>query len=213
VALGDEACLRAMLAFESALARAQAEAGVIPAAPPKRSRPPARAACSTWRRSSRRQALGEPGGPLVEALRAEVRRYSPHAALHVHFGATSQDVLDTALALSMRTCLEEATACCSPPCVAHGKGAGAPCDADVGAHADAAGDADHRGTEDRALGARPAFGARPARQAREGIAVQFGGPVGALESLGGRGPDVRRALAGRLGLADAIAGTRIAATG
>jgi 3-carboxy-cis,cis-muconate cycloisomerase len=35
-----------------------------------------------------------------------------------------------------------------------------------------------------------------------GLAVQFGGPVGALEALGARGPAVRHRIATRLGLAD-----------
>src|SRR5690606_19341215 len=38
--------------------------------------------------------------------------------------------------------------------------------------------------------------------ALEGLAVQFGGAVGTLEKLSGRGPAVRAALAAELGLAD-----------
>ncbi len=46
--------------------------------------------------------------PLVAMLRAEVAKRPGNAARSVHFGATSQDVLDTANALCLKACLEEA---------------------------------------------------------------------------------------------------------
>ncbi|WP_043737382.1 lyase family protein [Nocardia asiatica] len=46
------------------------------------------------------EAVGNPVGPLISALRAEVP--NPEAAALVHFGLTSQDVLDTALVLLTR---------------------------------------------------------------------------------------------------------------
>lgn len=208
VALGDAACLKAMLAFESALARAQAEAGVIPGGAANAIEAAAvRGAFDMAALVAAGKRSASLAVPLVEALRDEVRRYSPHAAVHVHFGATSQDVLDTALALCVRACLEDADAVLRDAVAALAVKARA-----------------HRATFmlGRTL-MQPALpitaGVKIARWAhalrgerarlarsRERITVQFGGPVGALESMGGRGPAVRAAIAARLGLADGIAG-------
>ena len=45
--------------------------------------------------------------PLVKQLTAEVAKQNPEAAKFVHWGATSQDVIDTALVLQMRDGLRE----------------------------------------------------------------------------------------------------------
>src|SRR5438067_732345 len=108
-AFAAPAFVRAMLAFESALARAQAEEGVIP----EPSAAAIGAACAAIRIDEERLvAEGKRSAtlavPLVEMLRAELSSRSKDAAMHVHFGATSQDVLDTAMALCLRSCLEEA---------------------------------------------------------------------------------------------------------
>src|SRR5581483_5224008 len=103
-ALADESLLAAMARFESALARASAECGVVP---------PAQAqviaqVCAQARfdpqalASSARQA-GTLAIPFVKALTEQVAAVSAEAARYVHFGATSQDVLDTAVALCHRT--------------------------------------------------------------------------------------------------------------
>lgn len=98
----DAAYLRAMLRFETALARAEAEAGVIPAAAAEaiaaaadsaRFDPVAIAAVS--RRS------GTVAIPFVEAFRAAVRTHHAGSADYVHRGATSQDVTDTAAVLCL----------------------------------------------------------------------------------------------------------------
>jgi 3-carboxy-cis,cis-muconate cycloisomerase len=97
----DRTVLGAMLAFESALARAAARAGVIPATAAE-----AIAAAAgdedgfdvpALLRETRRSAT--PAIPLVAALTDRVRRRDPAAAAFVHWGATSQDVADTALVL------------------------------------------------------------------------------------------------------------------
>src|SRR4029078_6397258 len=46
--------------------------------------------------------------PFVKALRAEVAEANPEASAYVHHGSTTQDVLDTAMVLCLRPCLEEA---------------------------------------------------------------------------------------------------------
>nr|MDQ3025591.1 lyase family protein [Pseudomonadota bacterium] len=108
-AFAAPAFVGAMLSFESALARAQAEEGVIDAG----AGPAIAAACGCLRIDA--QALVVEGKrsatlavPLVRMLREEVARNSSEHAAQVHFGATSQDVLDTAMALCLKPCLEEA---------------------------------------------------------------------------------------------------------
>jgi len=99
----DQSILAAMLAFESALARTQARAGIIPEAAAQ-----AIAAAATASdfdvKALARDTLraGTPGIPLVKALTERVRASNPAAAGYVHWGATSQDVADTALVLVLK---------------------------------------------------------------------------------------------------------------
>ncbi|WP_438293109.1 3-carboxy-cis,cis-muconate cycloisomerase [Streptomyces sp. HUAS TT7] len=99
-ATGDGAVLRAMLDAEAALARAQAEAGGVPG----RAAQALTKAAGSDRFDARRLALragagGNPVIPLVADLRAAVAELSPGDEEFVHRGATSQDILDTALML------------------------------------------------------------------------------------------------------------------
>ena len=99
-----EAHVRQMLAFEAALARAEARAGVIP--------PDAATAIAAACRVElfdvpalyREAALaGTPTIPLVRMLTARV---AGDAGRFVHWGAPSQDAIDTALVLQMRAGLD-----------------------------------------------------------------------------------------------------------
>src|SRR5882762_8570594 len=101
-AFSDLATLRHMLRFEAALAQAVADAGLIPkkfvpviakACDPALYDPPSLAA------AARRTATLTV--PLVKALTAEVAKHNAEAAAYVHWGATSQDVLDTAMVLQL----------------------------------------------------------------------------------------------------------------
>jgi 3-carboxy-cis,cis-muconate cycloisomerase len=96
----DRSLIAAMLQFEVALARAEARAGVIPAwcadaiaasADPDMFDAGAIAAAA---RDSGTIAIA-----FVERLTARVRELNPKSAGFVHWGATSQDVTDTALVL------------------------------------------------------------------------------------------------------------------
>lgn len=96
----DDAVLRAMLATEVALAEAQAELGVIPAG----AAVAIRAAAVPAHIDPAAVAAGvrETANPVVafvEQLTDAVRTVDPSAAEYVHRGSTSQDILDTALAL------------------------------------------------------------------------------------------------------------------
>src|ERR1700743_2717676 len=99
----DVACLQNMLDFEAALARAEAATGVIPAS----AAGPIAAACNAgaFDLAALAQAATRSGNlaiPLVKALTAEVAKTDREAARYVHWGATSQDVIDTAAMLTLR---------------------------------------------------------------------------------------------------------------
>ena len=99
----DIAYLQHMLDFEAALARAEAATGVIPAS----AAGPIAKACkaSLFDLADLAEAATRSGNlaiPLVKALTAEVAKAHPDAARYVHWGATSQDVIDTAGMLTFR---------------------------------------------------------------------------------------------------------------
>jgi 3-carboxy-cis,cis-muconate cycloisomerase len=101
--LDDRARLQRMLNFEVALARAEAAVGVVPASITER----IAEACRAERYdiaalATQAIAAGNIAIPLVKALTAEVAKANAEAARYVHWGATSQDVIDTALVLDLR---------------------------------------------------------------------------------------------------------------
>jgi 3-carboxy-cis,cis-muconate cycloisomerase len=106
-ACDDAAYLQHMLDFESALARAEVAVGVIPAA----AAAPIAAACRADRFdvAALAQAASRAGNlaiPLVKALTANVATTDADAARYVHWGATSQDVIDTATMLQLRAAID-----------------------------------------------------------------------------------------------------------
>src|SRR5271169_6312101 len=99
----DQSVLQAMLDFEVALARAEATVGVIPRSAVDGIVAAGRADgfdIAALVRETLRNAT--PGVPLAKALTERVRAKSPEAAGFVHWGATSQDVADTALILLLK---------------------------------------------------------------------------------------------------------------
>ncbi|AUC98069.1 3-carboxy-cis,cis-muconate cycloisomerase [Bradyrhizobium sp. SK17] len=99
----DAATLQNMLDFEAALARAEATVGVIPWVAVT----PIAKACKaeSFDLATLADAATRSGNlaiPLVKALTAEVAKADAEAARYVHWGATSQDVIDTATMLSLR---------------------------------------------------------------------------------------------------------------
>lgn len=97
-ATSDRAWLQALLDAEAALARAQAELGLIPAAAAEAITRAARAgAYDLGKLAVKSRGAGNPVVAIVEELRKA-------AGEHVHHGATSQDIFDTAAMLvSART--------------------------------------------------------------------------------------------------------------
>src|ERR1700674_5132886 len=103
----DGAFLQHMLDFEAALARAEAATGVIPAT----AAGPIAKACkaSSFDLPALAEAATRSGNlaiPLVKALTAGVAKADADAARYVHWGATSQDVIDTAGMLTLRAAID-----------------------------------------------------------------------------------------------------------
>jgi len=96
----DDSTLEAMLRVESTLAQVEAGAGVIPEDAARTIGSCARTTlfdAEAIARGSRES--GTATIPLVKSLTELVRRHDPAAAVYVHWGATSQDISDTALVL------------------------------------------------------------------------------------------------------------------
>ena len=99
----DMAYVQNMLDFEAALARAEAATGVIPA----NAADTITGACkaNAFDLAALAEAATRSGNlaiPLVKALTADVAKADAEAARYVHWGATSQDVIDTATMLTLR---------------------------------------------------------------------------------------------------------------
>jgi len=196
-ATGDLAWLGALLDAETALARAQAKLGIIPAPAAE-----AIAAAAVPDRfdlpglAVRARAAANPVVPLV----ADLRRLAGDNGRYVHHGATSQDVLDTAAMLVASRARRVVLG-----------------DLDRAAGALAGIAERHRDTPiaGRTLGRQAlptTFGAkaggwlRGLLDARERLAavslpVQLGGAAGTLAAYGGRAFDLMAAYAGETGLA------------
>lgn len=200
----DQSVVQALLDFEAALARAEARVGVVPQAAAEGIAAAAKAEAFDVAALSRDMLRGGTAGiPLAKALTERVRAKDAEAARYVHWGATSQDVADTALVLLLKRAqpilagdisrLEQALKRLSE---------------------------EHRNTVmlGRTLmqGAPPVtFGLKAAgwlgavHRSRkwldlsfsEMLIVQFGGASGTLASLGEHGTAVAQALAQELGLA------------
>ena len=200
----ERASAQRMLDFEAALARAQAATGVISAATAQAIVRQCRAELydlPAWRDAAR--DAGNLAIPMVAALTRTVASEDGTAKGYVHWGATSQDALDTALVLQLRDALDLL-------------------DTDIARLADAlrAQARRHRDTVmagrtwlQQALpvtlglklaGTLDAIGRHRERLAalrKRVLVLQFGGAAGTLAALGARGPAVADALAAELGLA------------
>jgi 3-carboxy-cis,cis-muconate cycloisomerase len=199
----DQAAVQRMLDFEAALARAEAAHGVIPAAAVA----PIVACCQASRLdlpalAQAAAAAGNLAIPLVKQLTAAVLREDDQAGKYVHWGATSQDAIDTGLVLQLRDAL-------------------ALIDADLAALAAALASLAraHRDTTmvgrtwlqhalPTSLGLKAAgcldallrHQQRLQDVRRRALALQFGGAAGTLASLGDQGLAVAATLAQDLGL-------------
>lgn len=199
----DSAEIRALLLVEGALARVQGDLGLIPAeaaaAIDRAAREvqidPAALAQETARN-------GVPIPALVAAFRKEMN--APEFAQYLHWGATSQDIMDTGLALRLRRVVELWDARLGDLIAALGGLAAA--HADLAMAARTYGQAATPGS----FGALVASWGQPLLRHRARLAalapelarVSLGGAAGTLAAMGPEGPAVRAGLAQALGLAD-----------
>ena len=189
-----------ILRFERALARAEAQAGIIPSDAATAIADACRAELfdvTTLERDALR--AGTIAIPLVQQL---ISRVAVAARPYVHWGATSQDAIDTALVLQMREGLQSLIG-------------------DLTAIADAAADlaTTHRASimpgrtllqqavpitfglkAARWLGAAARQISTLRRLRREALVLQFGGAAGTLAALGAHGQPVAGFLAAELEL-------------
>jgi 3-carboxy-cis,cis-muconate cycloisomerase len=199
----DVACLQHMLDFEAALARAEAAIGVVPASAVGGIENACKAA--SFDLAGLAEAATRSGNlaiPLVKALTAAVASADAEAARYVHWGATSQDVIDTAVMLTLRTAIDALLS---------------DIDRAIAGFAELA-----RKHRDTPMVARTwlqhalpmPFGLKLAEYAaalhrsrtrllrlrQEGLALQFGGAAGTLAALGDKGLLVAEKLAQELKL-------------
>ncbi|WP_271300154.1 lyase family protein [Sphingomonas sp. CV7422] len=199
----DEATIAAALAFESALAAAQAVVGVIPA----EAAAAIAAAASALRLDpaalAERAALaGTLAIPLVATLRAQL---DGEAATALHRGATSQDVADSALMMQVRRAgtlllvdTDRVTTALAPLARAH-------------AATPAIGRTLLQDAQPIGFGLRlaqwhagiAAAAARLSREVAAKAALQWGGAAGSRPDQAGQADAVAARLAAALGLAEA----------
>jgi len=196
---GDRAYVHALVVVEIALARAAAQVGVIPASAAEQIGKVASEKIDLAALTAGTTRSGFPIIALVQELRKQV---SADAAPYVHWGATTQDIMDTACVLQLRAVMESI-----------GKRIGEIV-ADLSALADK-----HRTTvlagRTHSQQALPiTFGLKVAgwlapllrhvERLREMqprlLVVQFGGAAGTLAALGDKGLAVTQALANELKL-------------
>jgi 3-carboxy-cis,cis-muconate cycloisomerase len=199
----DASVLRAMVRFEVALARVEGQLGIIPAGTADtihQAATPEKFNVASLTSATLLSAT--PAIPFVKQLTEQVRSVNPSAAGFVHWGATSQDLCDTAMILL----LQEVRAIFA---------------ADIKRLETQLSQLAEKHADTVMLGRtllQPAtpitFGLKAAgwlgaiHRARkhvdqafdEGLVLQFGGASGTLAALGGRGLEVAAALARELNL-------------
>jgi len=201
--LSDESRVKAMLQFEAALAKAEARVGAIPEGSARKIAEQCRADQFDLLAIAKEAAhAGNFAIPLVKMLTEAVARQDKDAARFVHWGATSQDSIDTGFILQLSdtlALLERDLASLSETMAALA--------------------AKHRNTQivartwmQQALSTTFGFivagwldalmrHRRRLVEIRPRIlTLQFGGAVGTLAALAGRGPEIAKALAEELQL-------------
>jgi len=202
----DASMLRAMLDFEAALARVEAQAGIIP---PRAAQVIGKASRSDGfdpqdiARAARQSAT--PSIPLVEALIRRVGTIDEPSAAFVHWGATSQDLADSAMLVLLKRGHQILKA-------DHVRLArGLRWLSDNHASSVMLGRTLLQPATPITFGLKAAGWYAAAERSWTSLhaafdsaaVIQFGGAAGTLAALGQDGPDIARALAHELGLAPA----------
>jgi 3-carboxy-cis,cis-muconate cycloisomerase len=199
----DEARIQGMLDFEAALARAESKCGIVPPSQAQIIAGKCRSEHFDFAAIAKDAALaGNPAIPLVRKLTELVAHDDKDAARFVHWGATSQDAIDTGFVLQVRGALdliEQDLVRLSDTLITLAE--------------------KHRTTPVVArtwmqqalpttfgfivagwLDAITRHRKRLAQIKPRVLTLQFGGAVGTLAALGGHGPEISKALAEELRL-------------
>jgi len=199
----DTAEVRALLLVEGALAQAQGEVGLIPeisAVAIHRASLEVQIDPASLSAETGRNAVVVPA--LVTAFRAGMQ--APEHAQYIHWGATSQDIIDTSLVLRLRQVLSVLETRLSRTLAALAELAEAHADLPMAARTYG------QVATPTTFGAVAAMWGAPLLRLRDELAalrpqvlqVSLSGAAGTLSAMGDKGADVRAALARRLDLGD-----------
>ena len=209
----DEGYLARCLDVEAALARAQSGLGLIPAAAAGEISARATPGILDLERLKREtEVVGYPILPLVKQLAAAC---AGEAGRYVHWGATTQDIMDSALVLQLRAALDLLDADLTEVSAALARLARRYRDTPM------AGRTHLQQALPITFGFKAATWRAPIERHRERLAQlrprvlvgQFGGAAGTLASLGEQGLAVRAALMRELGLAEPAISWHVARDG
>ena len=199
---GAEADVQAMLRFETALAEAEAAVGIIPE--PHAARIVAALVTASIDFGALRDGVSKDGVVIPELVRQLRAAVGTDAAASVHFGATSQDVIDTSLMLRLKVAAEILQRRLSS-CIAGLESVGIRDGSKALMGHTRMQAAISITVEDRLASWRHPLIRHHGRLAsfgQTGFCLQFGGAAGSLEKFGAKGAEVRAELARRLELAD-----------
>lgn len=202
-AMSEDAFFQRMLDVEAALARAQARLSIIPA----EAAATITAASDATRldRAAMAAATRNTGYPVVALVKQLTALAGPEAGRWTHWGATTQDIMDTGLVLQVRDGLALIEADLRATCAAFARMAAAHRDTVM------AGRTHLQHALPVTFGYKVAVWLSPLlasldalpRVRERALRLSFGGAAGTLASLGDQGLDVTRELAKELDLAEA----------
>ncbi|WP_198371408.1 class-II fumarase/aspartase family protein [Roseomonas rosulenta] len=203
-AMGEDAFLQRMLDVEAALARAQARLSIIPAEAAAAITAAASDA-SRLDRAAMAAATRNTGYPVVALVKQLTALAGPDAGRWTHWGATTQDIMDTAVVLQLRDGLALIEADLRATCAALARMAAAHRDTVM------AGRTHLQHALPVTFGYKVAVWLSPLlasldalpRVRERALRLSFGGAAGTLASLGAQGLEVSRELAAQLDLAEA----------
>jgi 3-carboxy-cis,cis-muconate cycloisomerase len=196
----DDAFIRYLLQVEGTLARVQGDLAIIPAAAAEQIAAATTTLAVDW--PALQQATATAGFPIIELVKQLRRAVAPEAGDYVHWGATTQDIMDTALILQLRDALlwlhenlEGVITVLARRAAEH-------------RHTIMAGRTHSQQALPITFGLKVAGWLAPLLRHRQRLhelkprllVVQFGGAAGTLAALGEDGPAVQRALAAALDL-------------
>ncbi len=195
----DDAVINSMIEVEVALAKAQGTLGIIPEAAARK----IVKACSSFQPdlddiAKSTETSGVPTIPLV----SQMRRAAGDAGDYVHWGATSQDIIDTGLVLRLRKALVLIDGRLERVCKTLARLA------DEHRQTVMLGRTRYQQAIPTTFGLKAAVWLDGLVNARDGLQaasskiaqLQFGGAVGTLSALKGRGVELAEALAAELDL-------------